>query len=111
VRAVTRHAITGLAGVPTIWAILTRATPSLTRTPLPSLRYITNSGGAVPTPTVFRLRELLPTTQIFLMYGLTEAFRSTFLPPEELERRPNSIGKAIPECEVFAVTPEGRRTR
>ena len=111
VRAVTRHAITGLAGVPTIWAILTRATPSLTRTPLPSLRYITNSGGAVPTPTVMKLRELLPSTQIFLMYGLTEAFRSTFLPPEELERRPNSIGKAIPECEVFAVTPEGRRTR
>lgn len=111
VRAITRHAITGLAGVPTIWAILTRATPSLTRTALPSLRYITNSGGAVPTPTVFRLRELLPSTQIYLMYGLTEAFRSTFLPPEELERRPGSIGKAIPECEVFAVTADGRRTR
>lgn len=111
VRAIARHAITGLAGVPTIWAILTRATPSLTRTALPSLRYITNSGGAVPTPTVFRLRELLPSTQIYLMYGLTEAFRSTFLPPEELERRPGSIGKAIPECEVFAVTANGRRTQ
>jgi acyl-CoA ligase (AMP-forming) (exosortase A-associated) len=111
VRAIARHEITGLAGVPTIWAILTRATPSMTKTALPSLRYITNSGGAVPTPTVTRLRQLLPTTRIFLMYGLTEAFRSTFLSPDELDRRPNSIGKAIPESEVFAVTEDGRRTR
>ena len=111
VRAIDQQKITGLAGVPTIWAILTRATPSLPRTPLPSLRYITNSGGAVPTPTVRRLRELLPTTKVFLMYGLTEAFRSTFLPPEEVDRRPTSIGKAIPETEIFAVTSDGRRTR
>ncbi|MFX5809062.1 AMP-binding protein, partial [Acinetobacter baumannii] len=77
------HGVTGLAGVPTIWAILTRASPSLARTPLPSLRYITNSGGAVPSETVKRLRTRLPDTRIFLMYGLTEAFRSTFLAPEE----------------------------
>ncbi|WP_439573219.1 AMP-binding protein [Phreatobacter sp.] len=108
VRAIRDHSITGLAGVPTIWAILTRATPSLARTPLPSLRYITNSGGAVPTETVKRLRERLPDTRIFLMYGLTEAFRSTFLPPEEVDRRPGSIGKAIPECEMLVVTSDGR---
>ena len=60
VRALARHKITGLAGVPTIWAILTRAAPSLPRTPLPDLRYITNSGGAVPSETVKRLREELP---------------------------------------------------
>jgi acyl-CoA ligase (AMP-forming) (exosortase A-associated) len=111
VRALSRHRITGLAGVPTIWALLTRAAPTLARTPLPHLRYITNSGGAVPTATVRRLRQLLPSTRIFLMYGLTEAFRSTFLPPEEVDRRPSSIGKAIPECEVFAVTADGRRAR
>lgn len=109
VRALRDHRITGLAGVPTIWAILTRATPSLARTPLPDLRYITNSGGAVPTETVKRLRERLPDTRIFLMYGLTEAFRSTFLPPEEVDRRPTSIGKAIPECEMMVVTADGRR--
>jgi acyl-CoA synthetase (AMP-forming)/AMP-acid ligase II len=45
------------------------------------------------------------------MYGLTEAFRSTFLPPEEIDKRPTSIGKAIPECEVFAVKPDGQRAR
>jgi acyl-CoA ligase (AMP-forming) (exosortase A-associated) len=111
VRALAKHQITGLAGVPTIWAILSKAAPSLTKTPLPHLRYITNSGGAVPETTVRRLRDLLPDTQIFLMYGLTEAFRSTFLPPSEIDRRPTSIGKAIPECEVFPLTTEGKRAK
>lgn len=111
VRALARHQITGLAGVPTIWSILTRAAPSLPRTELPDLRYLTNSGGSVPTDTVRRLRALLPRARLFLMYGLTEAFRSTYLPPEEVDRRPNSIGRAIPECEVFPVTADGRRAR
>lgn len=111
VKALARHRITGLAGVPTIWAILTRASPSLPRTPLPHLRYITNSGGAVPSATVRALRELLPATDVYLMYGLTEAFRSTFLPPTEVDRRPTSIGRAIPECEIFAVTSDGRRAK
>lgn len=109
VRAIETHRITGLAGVPTIWAILTRASPLFSRSRLSSLRYITNSGGAVPGETVRRLRELQPSVQLFLMYGLTEAFRSTYLPPSEVDRRPHSIGKAIPECEVFAVTADGRR--
>jgi acyl-CoA ligase (AMP-forming) (exosortase A-associated) len=111
VAALAKHRITGLAGVPTIWAILTKAAPALQKTPLPHLRYITNSGGAVPEATVKRLTAMLPTTKIFLMYGLTEAFRSTFLPPEEVALRPTSIGKAIPECEVFPVTADGRRAK
>jgi acyl-CoA synthetase (AMP-forming)/AMP-acid ligase II len=109
VHALSEHRITGLAGVPTLWTILIRAAPSLLKTRLPYLRYITNSGGAVPSEMVRQLRELLPNTRIFLMYGLTEAFRSTYLPPEEIDRRPTSIGKAIPECEVFAVTADGQR--
>lgn len=108
VRELARHRITGLAGVPTVWTILTRAAPSLPKTPLPDLRYITSSGGAVPEATVRRLRELLPATRIYLMYGLTEAFRSTFLPPDEVARRPTSIGKAIPESEVLVINAEGR---
>lgn len=111
VKALDRHRITGLAGVPTIWAILTRAAPSLARTDLPHLRYLTNSGGAVPSVTVKRLRQLLPKVRLFLMYGLTEAFRSTYLSPEEVDRRPTSIGKAIPECEVFVVRADGQRAR
>ena len=54
-----------------------------------------------------RLRELLPSTDIYLMYGLTEAFRSTYLPPDELAARPTSMGKAIPNAEVLVVRPDG----
>jgi acyl-CoA ligase (AMP-forming) (exosortase A-associated) len=111
VRALRDHEITALAGVPTIWAILTKAAPLLHRTALPHLRYITNSGGAVPSQTVADLRRMLPQTNVVLMYGLTEAFRSTYLPPEELDRRPTSMGKAIPECEIFIVTEDGRRAK
>lgn len=111
VKAIRDNEITGLAGVPTIWAILTKASPLLPKTPLPSLRYITNSGGRVPEQTVVALRTLLPSTQIFLMYGLTEAFRSTYLPPDDVDIRPTSIGKAIPECEIFIVTSEGKRAK
>jgi acyl-CoA ligase (AMP-forming) (exosortase A-associated) len=105
VRVLKRERITGLAGVPTVWAILTRSAPSLPKTVLPHLRYLTNSGGAVPSSTVRRLRELLPQARLFLMYGLTEAFRSTYLDPDEVDRRPTSVGQAIPECEVFLVDP------
>ncbi|MEZ5659164.1 MAG: AMP-binding protein [Burkholderiaceae bacterium] len=109
VRALHRFEITGLAGVPTVWSILTSAATSLRETPLSTLRYITNSGGAVPRTVVRKLRQLLPDTRIYLMYGLTEAFRSTFLDPDEVDRRPDSIGKAIPECEVFVLRADGTR--
>jgi acyl-CoA synthetase (AMP-forming)/AMP-acid ligase II len=54
-----------------------------------------------------KLRAHLPKTRFFLMYGLTEAFRSTFLPPEEVDQRPNSIGKAIPNAEILVLRPDG----
>ena len=108
VRALRDEAATGFAGVPLIWAGLIHHTSGLRDTKLPALRYITNTGGVVPTSTVRKLRELMPTTQIFLMYGLTEAFRSTYLPPSEVDRRPNSIGKAIPETEILVLNSEGR---
>ncbi len=111
VRALRDEAITGVAGVPLVWAGLTHHTSGLGKTGLPALRYITNSGGAVPTATVQSLRQLLPATQIFLMYGLTEAFRATYLPPSEVDRRPNSIGKAIPESEILVVNSDGQPCR
>ncbi|WP_019903395.1 AMP-binding protein [Methylobacterium sp. 77] len=109
--AIEAHRITVLAGVPTLWTLLTRAAPRLAKADLSSLRMLTNSGGAVPLETVSRLRKALPQTGIVLMYGLTEAFRSTFLPPGEIDARPGSMGRAIPETEIFAVTAEGRRAR
>src|SRR5690606_36209096 len=65
------------------------------------------TGGAMPTGTLASLRKSLPQTSVFLMYGLTEAFRSTYLPPEELDRRPTSIGKAIPNAEILVVREDG----
>jgi acyl-CoA synthetase (AMP-forming)/AMP-acid ligase II len=61
----------------------------------------------MPRATVAALREALPQASLFLMYGLTEAFRSTYLPPSELERRPDSMGRAIPNAEVMVVRPDG----
>lgn len=97
--------ITGLAGVPTMWAHLAASTwPQEIQE---SLRYITNSGGALH-PTLIRLLALrLPTTQLYCMYGLTEAFRSTYLDPAELDRRPGSIGKAIRNQEMLVLHADG----
>ena len=57
----------------------------------------------MPQPVLAMLRRTLPATKIFLMYGLTEAFRSTYLSPEELDRRPTSMGKAIPDAEILVL--------
>ncbi len=97
--------ITGLAGVPTMWVHL--AEGEWPRTLVESLRYITNSGGALSVATLRKLRARLPETRIFSMYGLTEAFRSTYLDPAELANRPGSIGKAIPNQEVMVLRPDG----
>jgi acyl-CoA ligase (AMP-forming) (exosortase A-associated) len=105
VNAITRERITGLAGVPPLWAQLAELQWPATVTE--HLRYITNSGGSMPRTTLAKLRAALPKTKPFLMYGLTEAFRSTFLPPEEVDRRPDSIGKAIPNAEILVVRPDG----
>ncbi len=102
---VAREGVTGLAGVPPLWSQLADLQwPDEAKR---SLRYITNSGGSMPLPTLRKLRVSLPDTRPFLMYGLTEAFRSTYLPPEELDRRPDSIGKAIPNADILVVRPDG----
>ena len=105
IRAVEREKITGLAAVPPLWIQLAQLDwPTNTDG---HLRYFTNSGGAMPTATLAALRAKLPKTKPFLMYGLTEAFRSTYLPPEEVDKRPDSIGKAIPNAEIMIVRPDG----
>lgn len=106
-----KERITGLAGVPTLWSLLAQPNSRLAKHPLPHLRYITNTGGAMPQAVLRTLREILTTTKIYLMYGLTEAFRSTYLPPEELDRRPTSIGKAIPDTEVFVLNEDGKQCK
>jgi acyl-CoA synthetase (AMP-forming)/AMP-acid ligase II len=78
---------------------------------LPQLRYITNSGGRLPEHIVRLIRAAHPHVQVYLMYGLTEAFRSTYLPPDQVDHRPSSIGKAIPNVEVLVINEEGRRCK
>jgi acyl-CoA ligase (AMP-forming) (exosortase A-associated) len=108
VQVLLKEKITGLAGVPTLWSLLAQPNSTLAKQPLTHLRYITNTGGAMPQAVLKVLREALPTTKVFLMYGLTEAFRSTYLPPEELDRRPTSMGKAIPDTEILVLNEQGQ---
>jgi acyl-CoA synthetase (AMP-forming)/AMP-acid ligase II len=72
-----------------------------------TLRYFANTGGRMPQETLQALRQRVPQAAPFLMYGLTEAFRSTYLPPSEVDRRPDSMGKAIPNVEVLVLRPDG----
>ncbi len=105
VATVAREGITGLAAVPPMWVQL--APLKWPKATVDCLRYFTNSGGAMPRATLTALRRSLPKTTPYLMYGLTEAFRSTYLPPAEIDRRPDSIGKAIPNAEILVVREDG----
>ncbi len=105
IRQVEKHQITGLAAVPPLWFQLAQLDwPDSCKK---SLRYITNSGGAMPKATLQHLRGHLPNTKPYLMYGLTEAFRSTYLEPSEIDKRSDSIGKAIPNAEILVCRPDG----
>tara|TARA_R110002110_G_scaffold76898_1_gene202281 strand:- start:23744 stop:25393 length:1650 start_codon:yes stop_codon:yes gene_type:complete len=105
-KAVARYRVTGLAAVPPLWnQLLQQDWPAEVAD---CLRYVTNTGGAMPVASTRALQQRLPNTRIYLMYGLTEAFRSTFLPPEELDARPQSIGKAIPNAEILVVNEAGQ---
>jgi acyl-CoA ligase (AMP-forming) (exosortase A-associated) len=110
-RQLREQGITGLAGVPSVWSLLLRARRSLEREPLADLRYITNTGGMIPQTQLDELRELLPGVDVYLMYGLTEAFRSTYLDPREVGRGSACIGRAIPNCDVWVVTADGTEAR
>ena len=105
VRAVRRHDVTVLAGVPPLWHQLAEADWSGGEGS--TLRTLTNSGGHLPLPLVRRLRELFPQARLHLMYGLTEAFRSTSLDPGLVDEHPDSVGTAIPFAAVRIVRDDG----
>ena len=99
------QAITGLPALPSIWTPLVRYLEEHPG-PLPALRYLTNTGGRIPDAILERMPRVFPGVDIFLMYGQTEGFRATYLPPQEFARKRGSIGRAIPNAEVFVVDPE-----
>ena len=101
-----RERITALTAVPPLWFQVSELDWSDGSGA--SLRYFANTGGHMPYPLLQRLRSIFPNAAPYLMYGLTEAFRSTYLDPREIDRRPNSIGKAIPNAEILVVNAQGR---
>jgi acyl-CoA ligase (AMP-forming) (exosortase A-associated) len=105
VRLCAEHAITGLTCVPPLWNQLSEC--EWDERARASMRYVASTGGRMPRPTLNRLREIFPRAKPYLMYGLTEAFRSTYLDPAQVDTRPDSIGKAIPNAEVLVVREDG----
>ncbi len=105
VKALAREKVTGLTAVPPLYIQLSALEwPAAIGE---HLRYFANTGGRMPRETLQRLRQRVPKARPFLMYGLTEAFRSTYLPPDEVDRRPDSIGKAIPNAEILVLRDDG----
>ena len=105
VEAMRRERVTGFPGVPSMFSMLLGLSPHLL--PLPDLRMITSAGAALSAPHIARLRGLFPHVRIYSMYGQTECTRTLYLPPEELDRRPDSVGIPIPNEEVFVVDEQG----
>lgn len=107
-KLIDRRDITTLAGVPPLWVQLTELDwpPQVAA----KLKRLTNSGGALTRPMVAKLRALFPQADLYPMYGLTEAFRSTYLPPALVDSHPDSMGRAIPFAEILVVRPDGSIT-
>jgi acyl-CoA synthetase (AMP-forming)/AMP-acid ligase II len=109
VATLRREKVTVLAGVPPLWQQLL-GIAAFREERLESLRIMTNAGGRLPPSSVRALRRAQPQASLFLMYGLTEVFRSTFLPPDEVDEHPDSMGRAIPESTVYVVADDGHLT-
>lgn len=108
VKACARHGVTTLAAVPPLWVqLVEHEWPEESSAPL---RRLTNSGGALTLNLVRKLRAIFPQARLSPMYGLTEAFRSTFLDPALVDTHPTSIGKAIPFAEVLVIGEDGAIT-
>ncbi len=101
---IAKYQISILAGVPTFWIQLSACLEHTQQ--VASLRLITNSGGSLPQRTIRQYQQYWPHVQIYLMYGLTEAFRSSYLPPQYLRKYSSSIGKAIPKVTLLVVNRE-----
>ena len=102
------QAVTVLPGVPTVFSMLLGYRPLRERA-LPALRMITNTAAALPARHIAELRALFPKATLYSMYGLTECKRVTYLPPEELDRRPASVGRGMPNQELWLEDERGHR--
>jgi len=106
--AVVREGVTGFPGVPTIFAILAEM-KTLGQLDLSKIRYVTNTAAALPVKHILALKKIFPSARIYSMYGLTECKRCTYLPPADLDRKPTSVGIAIPNTELWIVDEQDRK--
>ena len=109
IRTMARQQITGMTAVPPLWSQL--AEPDWSGEAVAHLRYFATTGGRMPRILLEKMRGRAPDARPYLMYGLTEAFRSTYLPPADIDRKPGSIGKAIPGQRVRILRPDGTACR
>lgn len=107
IRSITTHRITGLPGVPTLFQVLL-SLPSLEEFDWSALRFATNTGAALHRSTIHSLRTLWPNASLYAMYGQTECKRVCYLPPGEIDKKPDSVGIAIPGTEVWLEDDTGR---
>jgi acyl-CoA synthetase (AMP-forming)/AMP-acid ligase II len=106
--AMVHEGVTGFPGVPTIFAVLAEL-KTLGEFDFSKIRYVTNTAAALPVKHITKLRELFPTARIYSMYGLTECKRCTYLPPADIDRKPTSVGIAIPDTELWLVDEDDKR--
>ncbi len=107
---ISKEKITGFPIVPTIVAMIFK-TIDLRSFDLRCLRYITNTGASFPVDHIMKLRKALPHVQIYSMFGLTECKRIAYLPPDRIDDKPDSVGQAMPNCEVFIVDEDGKQVK
>ena len=108
IKRILREKVTGLAGVPTLFSILLQL-KELEQEDFSSVRYLTNAAAALPPSYVPRLKSVFKQARLFLMHGQTECLRTTYLPPDEAERRPTSVGKGMPNVELWLEDEKGNR--
>ena len=108
IKQMVKERVTGFPGVPTMFAILLQM-EDLKEYDLSSLRYITNTAAPLPVEHLQSLRQIFPQAKLYSMYGLTECKRVSYLPPEELDRRPGSVGRGMPNEEVWIIDKNGNR--
>ena len=104
---IAQERVTGFPIVPTVAAMLLKL--DLKKYDFSTLRYVTNTAAALPVSHIRKLRSLFPDVRIFSMFGLTECKRVSYLPPEQLDERPSSVGKPMPNCEVLIVDEDGNQ--
>ncbi len=107
---IAQEHVTGLPIVPTILAMILKL-QDVTRYNFNSLRYISNTGAALPVEHIRKLRALFPNVHIYSMFGLTECKRVCYLPPSEIDKHPDSVGIPMPNCEVFIVDENGQEVK